>query len=189
MRRLLLCMGLVACGSDVRKMPGDAQPPQDDGAGSAAPDCNTYCNAIDAACTGAVQQYDSVQNCLDSCPHFIVGVPGATTFNTLACRMSHTEEAKTDPAAHCVHAGPSGGGMCGASICDGFCAIAIVECPTQWPIIGCATQCAGVRSTPPYSTTSAGNTIECRLHQLTRAATDPTTFCKQTSATNSMSCR
>ena len=192
MRACLLFLILSACGDDLRPK-ADANHSHGDSGGSAdaAPltlECASYCTAITARCTGANQQYDSMQNCIDSCTDYPPGALTDTMGNTLGCRVYHTELAASDPATHCLHAGPSGGGACGTT-CEGFCAIAVAECPGDWTANTCPNQCGMVTSTPPYAVPSTGNTIECRLYHATMAASDPTTHCPHTVKNNNPVCQ
>src|SRR5262245_42399474 len=165
MRAIWISLLLIACGeADPTSLDASKGGGSDSGRGGLTLDCDSYCNAINTACTATRKQYASVQNCLDACADLPLGALSDTSGNTLGCRVYHTTAAMTDPATHCVHAGPSGGGQCGASICEGFCSIAVSECPTQWQAGSCATNCGGLPSTPPYSTQSLGDTIECRLY-------------------------
>lgn len=79
--------------------------------------------------------------------------------------------------------------MCGASTCDGFCALAPTICPTQWQVNTCANRCGMLTSTPPYNIASSGDTLECRLYHLTAASVDPTTHCPHTDRMNSDTCQ
>ena len=192
MRNLLIAtLFVVACGGDdgsSTKMDAAMQNTdssmQTIDAPAAAPDCPTYCTAIMTACTAARAQYDSMQNCLDSCGTLPVGTAGASSGNSLGCRATHAEMAKTDPATHCEHAGPAGAGACG-TLCEGFCAIGVAKCATQWPTAGaCATACGNFTNTPPYAVPESGNTAQCRLYHMTMAATLPGGHCSHTMTTS-----
>jgi hypothetical protein len=189
--RTILMLLLVGCGSD--KAPGNGNPDAPGGGdgGIDAPgltlDCASYCTGIMARCTGAVQQYESMESCVNVCGKFAAGTLGEMTGNTLGCRVYHTEAAAEDAAVHCEHAGPGGGTQCGASICDGFCAVAPTVCPQQWQNM-CDSRCAALTSVPPYSINSTGDTIECRLYHLTVATVDPTLHCPHTDRGQSDTC-
>jgi hypothetical protein len=171
--------------------PGTDAPP--DGASSSMA-CMTYCNSIQTTCVGGNAQYDfgsvgTDGSCVGACLDLPAGVAGAASGNSLACRVTHTQLAMTDPDTHCVHAGPSGGDMCGTT-CEGFCSIASMACPTQWPAATCAATCATVPSAPPYDRSiTTGDTIECRLHYAVLATVDAATNCPETSPTNSTMCQ
>lgn len=116
---------------------------------------------------------------------FAPGMDTDTSGNTLGCRQYHTGAAAGDAVTHCPHAGPSGGGACGA-ICEGFCDVATVVCPNEFKDkASCTTSCEGWTSNMmPYNTSfTSGNTTECRLYHLSVAATDATqamTHCPHT---------
>src|SRR5262249_44955799 len=109
------------------------------------------------------------------------GAAADTSGDTLGCRIYHAGNAAMDPATHCVHAGPSGGGHCGTA-CEGFCSLVVAECPTQYPTAGdCMTTCAGHPADPPVSTAvTTGNSRSCRIYHAVAAASDPTTHCPHT---------
>lgn len=80
--------------------------------------CAAFCAAVAAACTGANVQYASENECMTACAGWPVGTEGATSGDTLACRMYHAGVAATDPQpdnanTHCPHAGADGGGVGG----------------------------------------------------------------------------
>jgi hypothetical protein len=52
--------------------------------------------------------------CLSTCngASWSIGTAGATSGNSIACRTYHAGAAAGDPATHCPHAGPTGGGVC-----------------------------------------------------------------------------
>jgi hypothetical protein len=184
---LLASLIVLGCGGDDKPAQMDAPaqsadaPVDSPGGSGTALNCQAYCTAIIARCSGAVAQYATMQNCVDSCSAFQVGTAGAMMGNTLACRVTHVDLAMANPTAHCEHAGPAGGTVCGATLCDGFCSIVTAKCATQFPTAqGCATICAGFNDAPPYSTASSGDTAQCRLYHATMAATAPATHCGHT---------
>jgi ABC-type uncharacterized transport system permease subunit len=117
MRRLILvAFALGSCGEVPDSQKADAAMQSDamvDAPSGTALTCMAYCTSIAAYCSGIRAQYGSMANCMDSCGTLMVGTAGVMAGNTLACRVAHVDLAKNDPAAHCEHAGPSGGGTCG----------------------------------------------------------------------------
>lgn len=144
-------------------------------------DCETYCEAVQASCTGANAQYSSLENCMDVCSSLDEGALGETTGNTLGCRLYHVGAAATDPDVHCLHAGPTGGteAECGGS-CESFCTIALDQCDGVYTdAAACATACAAFDTDPAYSTAaSGGDSFACRMYHLTVAATSPDPHCE-----------
>lgn len=111
----------------------------------------------------------------------MVGTLGMTTMNTVGCRSYHADAAQADPATHCQHAGPGGGGQCG-NVCGGYCRIAEAVCPNQVSDQTCLTECmkypsAGSAGMKYSSAIQSDNTAECRLYHATAAATDPGGHC------------
>jgi hypothetical protein len=197
MRNLLLLLALVAaCGGDDKKTV-DAAPPADVAIDTAtvAPSATAYCTDIIAHCTGANAQYPTttaMDQCLGTAASFPVGKTGETSGNTLGCRAYHAgAPAMTDPATHCIHAGPGGdqvtsaAGTCGDA-CTSFCNLEIKTCGSlDAPLTGitaqyqnqaaCMTACGTFNKTAKYvlnSTQAApsGNSLACRLYHATNAA-------------------
>jgi hypothetical protein len=81
--------------------------------------------------------------------------------------------------------------MCGATLCEGFCDIAVSVCSIEWPDkAACMTACALFPSAmKDYDTSiTSGNTAECRLYHLSVAAPDSAsaaTHCAHTAAVSS----
>lgn len=176
-----------------------------------SPDCPTYCAAIQANCTDANAQYADATACMTTCAAFAPGALVDTSGNTLGCRTFYAGTlSMTDPVVNCPHAGPAGDiisdnpGFCsGGNTCTSFCAIEIQGCGSlEAPLPGdpvdsrglplyqyrnmasCVSACAGLDKTHPYSTTSVGDSLACRLNEAVRAtvsvAPDATTHCSST---------
>jgi hypothetical protein len=169
---LLLSLLLLGCGDDGSSqndaaVGGDAP---SDGT-SVALDCASYCTAIMGTCGQLNTQYPRIDQCVEACSTFDVGTAGAMTGNTLACRVTHLELAMSAPATHCIHAGPTGGGMCGTP-CEGFCAIGTGKCASSWPnTADCLTACGMFATTSTYKVpTPSGNSFACRMYYMVQAA-------------------
>lgn len=103
-------------------VPGDSSAPADSGVtpadgsggGDRAAACTAYCTAVTRACTGANMQYADMAACQTACmaATYEIGMPTMTSGNTIGCRTYHAGAAMADPATHCSHAGPTGGGVC-----------------------------------------------------------------------------
>lgn len=143
-----------------------------------------------ANCSSPQQQYTDLQTCLTACASFPVGSLSDTSGDTLGCRAYHAMAAQQNPAVHCEHAGPLGGGQCGASECEGFCDIATDACPTQWPALAtCTSACANFKNMEPFDVTdTAGNSLACRMYHLEAALSQPAAHCGHTVA-NSPTCQ
>ncbi|WP_159397636.1 hypothetical protein [Sorangium cellulosum] len=148
------------------------------GGGEPAASCETYCAAVMANCTDVQAQYGSEASCVAFCEDLPEGAAGEEAGNSLACRAYHAGEAAADPTTHCIHAGPGGGGVCGAPA-DAFCTVAPEACPDVYADSdACNTEAAGFDATPPYAgPNSTGDTLACRLYHLTEATIDPETHC------------
>ncbi len=77
--------------------------------------CARYCAAVTASCAGANAQFVDAADCNTWCAaaNIPTGTAGAVDGNSLECRIYHAGVAMGMPAAHCPHAGPSGGDVCG----------------------------------------------------------------------------
>ena len=152
--------------------------------------CANYCSTIATNCTAvATKQYANTAECMATCSHFPVGALADTSGNTLGCHLYHAGNAMAAPTVHCIHAGPSGAGVCGAS-CEDFCALTTAICPTQYPALGsCMTSCGNFATTPAYSTAQmSGNTFSCRMYHATAASTTPVPHCAHTAVTPTAPC-
>jgi hypothetical protein len=143
---------------------------------ASALDCNYYCTSIMAACTGTNQQYLDQATCVSMCS---AGIPndagaGATSGDSLACRMYHLSVAATstaNAATHCPHAGPFGFGQCG-SICQDFCQQFFTSnCSNDTLAYATRDACNTYCATAPGSDASAGDPGQ--------AASSPAMACKE----------
>ncbi|HWU90638.1 MAG TPA: hypothetical protein VN253_25405 [Kofleriaceae bacterium] len=147
--------------------------------------CASYCSSIMSNCTGSVQQYTSMSDCMSSCARFPVGTAADMSGNTLGCRTYHAGAAAGAPAVHCRHAGPGGNGACGGD-CEGFCTVVLGSCTGanlqyNGDMATCMTACNGFATNPPYNTMqTGGNTFACRLYHATVASGAPNVHCPHT---------
>jgi hypothetical protein len=96
-------------------------------------ECTLYCSQVMSSCTGEYQVYDSQQQCEAVCSTFVPGAEGDVDQNTMYCRKYHAgpTAAALDPATHCIHAGPTGDGHCGApdsGNCISYCTLLEQAC-------------------------------------------------------------
>lgn len=143
----------------------------DAGSDAGAAACPVYCAGIGTTCTGANLQYANESDCLAACStnnKWPVGTAGATSGDSFACRQYHLEAAGSDANTHCVHAGPTGGGLCG-SLCENYCQLAASNCTGTDSIYGsaeeCMTACTGIPSDGEVNAAS-GDSVQCRIYQL-----------------------
>lgn len=141
-------------------------------------DCEVYCNSIQSNCIGKNAQYADKATCLATCAVIPPGMPGDTMFNSTACRSYHASAASTDPSSHCIHAGPSGGGICGDP-CESFCTIVPKLCPDIYLTAKeCMFECSNFPNDEPYDASdTTGDTFACRMYHATIASTQPQTHC------------
>ncbi len=151
-----------------------------------APTCESYCADITAACTGDNAQYADADACLAYCTNsqLPIGATGDVDGNSLGCRTYHAGvAAQTDPAVHCIHAGPSGGDICG-SWCDNYCHLAANNCSDGDALFGDDAACADACALYPLNGDAGdtvGNSVQCRIYHLGVAGDDtgagPTVHC------------
>lgn len=154
----------------------DTSSPSDATADGAPSRCEVYCATITNNCKLANSQYLSAAVCLEMCGAFLEnpGTVGATSGNSLECRITHAGFAANDPVVHCPHAGVLGFGTCGEP-CEGFCATALAFCkePNPRPYVDdqvCRTQCSAFELIRGGETLADdGDSLNCRLDHLQRA--------------------
>ena len=150
------------------------------------PTCADYCAKIAMNCTsgdggGGNAQYASTSACQTYCTTaagWMAGTTGATSGNTIACRLYHATAAAADPVFHCPHAGPTGGNLCG-TWCENYCQMMAKNCTgtnAVYDATTCMTKCTGIPTGGKAGDTS-GNTVQCRIYHLSLAATDPVLHC------------
>ena len=147
--------------------------------------CLDYCDTVMASCAGMNQQYASQTACLLVCELLDPGLPGATTGNSVSCRLSRAELAATTGEAsnYCYTAGPGGGDVCGTD-CDGYCTLMTAKCRELGSFNQCLAACSIVPnlSLPPnpqfYNITmQEGDSLQCRLFHVTASTLDPVNHC------------
>jgi hypothetical protein len=161
--------------------------------GMAETDCETYCTNNLANCSDTNKQWDTADQqatCEAWCTIWDQGTPGDMQGDTLECRAYHTGAAASDAATHCPHAGPLGGGVCGASNCEVFCAAMQLFCTGQdaeyADEAACRADCNTLAdATDPYTADSSLNATDnpnqglaCRAYHLSAAIDDPGTHCQ-----------
>ena len=142
------------------------------------PTCAEYCTTIQAACTGENEQYKSEALCLEYCASwaaFPEGTFADTDGNTIGCRIYHAGVASTtEPAVHCAHAGPSGGGVCG-TWCENYCGLADKNCTGEDALFepgACEAACEGYPAGDAAGATE-GDSVQCRIYHLGVAGSNP----------------
>ncbi|MFO0550250.1 MAG: hypothetical protein U0271_17785 [Polyangiaceae bacterium] len=206
MNRAMLCLvGLLSCGSILIACGDDSTGGGGSGAtggsggsgatggaggGEVAATCADYCATITSGCTANNKQYQDAAACEAECAAFDAGTLGAMSGNSLECRAYHAGVAAggTDPAIHCVHAGPLGGGPtagdgCGTDACESFCQISEQICSGDPGYVfdnfdDCMTQCATYTDDTDFNMmVTSGDNLACRMYHLSVAATGDLSHC------------
>jgi len=176
----LLAVVVALSGCDPVTASTDAAPPAIDAA--PAPTCESYCATNIASCTGEHAQYGNEQVCVAHCETFgmlPLGTADDTSGHTVGCRAYHSTVAvaQNAPAVHCPHAGPSGGDVCG-SWCENYCHLAMLNCTGSVQLYSTLAECTAACSTIPVNgkaNDTTGDTVQCRIHHLGLAGTEPPT--------------
>ena len=156
------------------------------------PECSDYCRLVQQAC-GAHPVYDSQEQCEAVCERGLFPKGTNTvesglqdsTGDTVACRRWHAYFAFDDMAEkHCPHAGPTGDGHCGATICSTYCSMLERGCKNMFDrefpgasgAMACQTACKGLRGVVDVdmgydlsAEESRTDTLQCRIAYLVQA--------------------
>ncbi len=74
---------------------------------------SNICGVAQQYCTGSLQQYSSVEECMGFLTQQVpFGEAWQLGMDTLVCRDMHVNMVPYRPTVHCSHIGPTGGGMC-----------------------------------------------------------------------------
>jgi plastocyanin len=149
--------------------------------------CDAYCGLVLANCTGDNAVYADDAECQTACAALPTdGNDGDADGDTLQCRTYHAgDPAAADPATHCPHAAPDGGGVCvdpnQPTRCDAYCDLVLANCTGGNLLYAteaeCQTACAEF-TTPGAEGDVSGDTLECRIyHAGAPAMTDPAFHC------------
>lgn len=133
------------------------------------PNCSTYCDAIQSACTGANAEYENDTACQMYCFMSVsweAGNLAQTDVNTMGCREHHALLAlEGNTATNCDYASPSGGGQCG-SWCENYCQLAMANCTGGNALYSTEQECLNTCATLDDSGeagASSGDTLQCRI--------------------------
>ena len=145
----------------------------------------SFCESFVDTCPDS--GWSSFGDCVAAASSYITGTDNSFTGPTLECRAYHLGAARLGAvpgtAAHCGHAGPSGGGVCvGNPTPTEFCKDLFDVCPGS---TGWADQAACVTGAQQMmngeSGATSGNTLSCRAYHLTAAKSNPATHCPHAS--------
>ncbi len=162
--------------------------------------CPTYCQDIQANCTGDDTQYpttDSNQTCLNVCAAMQPGTPGVGGSDTVACREGNVSLSKDAPTTIEHHNDCVAGGLsamnCAPDQCTAFCTLALALCTTAdgGTLTGYANTADCVTACKTWGASfdggllgSTGDTLQCRTYHLELSQTgnpaDKLTHCPHT---------
>jgi len=141
-----------------------ASPSGNGGCGTA---CENYCQTMSVTCpTQAAASTPCAGFCSTINPLGNITDKGQ---DSVDCRIYHANNANiTGDATHCLHATPSGGGVCGA-LCDVYCTLAMSVCTGPLALYGntsaCQTACKVFNSSGVPGAAS-GDTLQCRIYHI-----------------------
>jgi hypothetical protein len=171
------------------------------------PKCEDFCALVDRTCTGAMQQYETTQDCVAICNRgltlsvpLLADTPVDMTNDTVACRRYHAYNAiKAPDGIHCEHAGPTGDGHCGGKVCPSFCQMSKAACSRDFMTkfgtgeaadAACEAECLaaltaeGVKDqydhhySVPKGKAADADPMQCRVYQLSKAFVAPLAHCE-----------
>eukprot|EP00035_Acanthoeca_spectabilis_P014693 m.285059 g.285059 ORF g.285059 m.285059 type:complete len:755 (+) comp16200_c1_seq15:3773-6037(+) len=135
---------------------------------------SNFCSMFMSTC-GNGFGWNDANACQTSVTRYIDGTPGATSGNTLACRIYHLNVARQQidgsptESLHCSHASDSGNNTCvGAPSASDFCDDFIDTCGVNngWVSAGECQAAVPAFITGSYPTDTTGNTLSCRAYHL-----------------------
>lgn len=77
-----------------------------------APTCDVYCTRYFGNCHDELNAFADMDECMATCATWYPGSDADVDGHTIGCHSYHANAAVGDPATHCPHAGPGGGGVC-----------------------------------------------------------------------------
>jgi hypothetical protein len=89
--------------------------------------CDRYCTAVLASCAGQLEQYSSLNQCLQVCQRLPAGSPNDHDQNTVECRLRQAQFAQSEPLVYCQSSGPLGQDKCGSN-CAAYCSLMQLTC-------------------------------------------------------------
>jgi hypothetical protein len=89
--------------------------------------CERYCDLVIASCSGQLEQYRTLGQCLQVCELLPAGSPGDEHLNTVECRLRQAKFAEAEPLSYCKSSGPLGEDKCGSN-CVGYCSLMQSSC-------------------------------------------------------------
>lgn len=151
--------------------------------------CDVYCDLVMTACVDDHQMYENTEQCLATCEALPPGSAEDEIEDTVGCRRYHSYNALAAPAAHCLHAGPTGDGHCGTENCTSYCTILQAACESEFavefqdgadagPLGGCVEACMRLdganadESNYSVNPEAEGDTLGCRTLHAVRALND-----------------
>lgn len=152
--------------------------------------CEAYCDVVLHHCSGDLEQYRSLGQCLEVCQRLPPGKPGDKDVNSVECRKRQAEYAESEPLSYCKSAGPLGQDKCGSN-CASYCTLMQATCTPETTAgnlepsyyadsAACLKACVGLTpaaedaksySSSPSTMPSSyiGNNVFCRTYHVTAA--------------------
>lgn len=140
--------------------------------------CIDYCDVVMDACVDENAVYETRQGCIDVCNHLEPGEESEESTegqDTVACRADQAKFAGNGaPDEFCPSAGPSGGESCGGA-CPAYCELLRGACVSDFETLAsCEETCENIPDGRTFNINDfqQGDTVQCRLIQLTAAFQD-----------------
>ncbi len=163
---------------------GDPSPDAGDPSPDAGDPCLEYCATVMANCTGDFAVYQDLGACQAVCPHLPFGSAGDALGNSVECRLENARLAgqSGEPSVYCPAAAPGGFGICGSN-CEGYCVLMQQICSVRFQqtyasLDDCNLQCDALPAAGAFDLhPPSGDSVNCRLSQVSAAALDPEAYC------------
>jgi hypothetical protein len=150
------------------------------GGGVCGTPCEAYCSIITDTCPDT---FGTEAACMAQCAALPQdGAFDATDGDSVQCRTYHAAApALAEPATHCGHASPSGGGVCG-SHCEVYCNRTDANCDALYPDRQTCMDVCGLMPDDGAPGATDGDSVQCRIyHSTLPAAAEPETHCAHAS--------
>lgn len=139
------------------------------GGGICGDACDSYCDQVQANCTGEHALFSSTSQCRTLCG--LLDPDGAfdgwsfeIEDDTVQCRTYHASPpAQLDPATHCPHAALYNEVHCGTDVCASYCLLMERNCPgTYGDRMACVSDCEAIQAADGTLYPLPGNETDCR---------------------------
>jgi hypothetical protein len=154
--------------------------------------CERYCGLVMASCS----IYTSYSACVEACAAFPqTGLLGDTSFDTVQCRLTYATQASQGTSASCALAASTSTACTGTPAtaditCSRYCSLYQQNCQGLNNYMGayltydqCVSSCNTTETTKGVYSSTATNSLGCRLYQIAQAGSGTSSYCKSSIGT------